>query len=150
MISREEDQKITVNQFQGLYSRGFADEVPVNYAQDLLNIEFDTSGHFSTRKSGLVKSLSLPYTGVRRLFLMEALPDNEFQPAVYPSVDGAQFLILDNNYNLHIGNSATNLYSAPGYLNDFTAINMGNRTYISPNNGSSGFPRGRIQVLNSS
>ncbi len=144
-----EDKRLEVNDFHGLYDRGSFDDVPPDHAQDSLNMRYTSTGHCSTR-DGLLKSFQLPQTGIRRFFLLEGLPPNVGQPDTGDpgATDGSGLLHLDNSHNLRIGNDPTPIYSN-GNMSDFTAINAGNRTYISPNNGKSGYQLGRIQVLNS-
>lgn len=142
------DEKVEIDSFRGLYSRGTVDEVPKDHAQDCLNLDFTSEGHAATR-DGLTKSLVIPHSGIRRFFSMAAIADNylETLPAPAGVTDGAALLHLDNASQLWIGNKATPLFALAGML-DFAALNVNNKIYISPNNGPNGFQGALLQVLN--
>jgi len=148
MIFIGEDTKVSIDDFYGLYSRGSSDEVPTNHAADCLNIGFTSSGHAKTR-SGLIKSITLPQGGgIQRFFVMTAIPTNIGEPVTSNpgSTDGDGLLWLSGSGNLYIGNDPTAKMSVPG---DFCALNIANRTYLSPNSGKGGYIGGKLQIINS-
>jgi hypothetical protein len=148
-----EDTKTTIDKFLGFYQRGSTDEVPIDHAQSLLNVSSTSVSRIHTR-SGLVKSLAVGYAagGVRRFFEMESIPPNINEPFVgdINNTSGENLLILDNNNNFYIGNDPTPIFNVGG-ASDFCALNMGNRTYFSPNDGVSGLSGqgGHLKVINS-
>src|SRR6266571_4043592 len=148
MVIGENDSKISIEDFGGLYSRGSADEVPHDHAQDCLNLQFNSIGHLKTR-DGLTKSMVIPHSGMRRFFLMAWIPSNYLESLGGDSgaTEGKQLLHLDNSAHLYIGNNATPLFTLAG-MSDFAAINIANRVFVSPNNGIGGFQKARLQVLN--
>jgi hypothetical protein len=149
MVFDKEDQKLTVEQFRGLYDRGNPDEVPLDHAQDCLNVIYTTDGFLRTRE-GLKKAITLPQnSGMRRFFVMTAQPANigETGTGDPGASDGDSLLWLDNSNHLYIGNNTTPLYTLGG-MADFSALNAGNRTYVSPNSGAAGVLKGKLQVVN--
>ena len=145
-----EDKKTTVDKFRGLFDRGSVDEVPLDHAQDCLNVVFSSESRLQTRP-GSSKVITVGYisNGVRRFFEMESLPPNVLQPPTIPPgvVNGPGLLILDSQGNLYIGDNGTPIKQWGG-TPDFCAINVANRTYVSPSDGKLGFQLGRLQVVN--
>lgn len=149
MIFSQEDTKIPVEKFQGLYNRGSDDEVPVDHARDSLNVVHTSEGHVKTR-DGVIKSIALPQNGgLRRFFVMTAVPPNIGEPLTSnpTSTDGDGLLWLDNANHLYIGNDPTPLLTLGG-MADFSAINIANRTYVSPNTGQAGLLKGKLKLVN--
>lgn len=149
MVFEGEDNKLTSDDFKGLYARGNADEVPMDHAQDLLNVVFTSEGHVKTR-DGLAKSITLPQGGgMRRFFVMTAQPANVNEPGTGdPSAtDGTGLLWLSNDNKLYIGNDPTPILNLGG-MADFCALNIGNRTYFSPNSGAGGILKGYLKIIN--
>ena len=130
MIFKQEDTKITLNKFMGLYSRGTLDEVPQDHAVVCQDVVFPSGKYIKTR-DGITKCFESQGAAIRRFFLSETLPPNYGEPDATPGVtDGYGLLYLDDSNNLYIGNDATPIY-VNAAMNDFAAINVGNRTYIS-------------------
>ena len=146
MIGKE-DKKISITKFRGLYDRGSSDEVLPEFAQDLLNCTFVSDARFTTR-SGTSKAFNAFHgTGIKRFFSATTLPMNYNEPTVVPPgiTDGAGLLILDTTGAMYNGNSSAPIKTFQSGL-DFCALNIGNRTLISPNNGVNGYQQGRLQI----
>jgi hypothetical protein len=127
----KEDQKQTISRFQGLYSRGSVDEVPTDHAQDLKNVHSFSDGRVETRW-GSFQTLNLGWN-VRQFFGYEFNPPDVNQPVAAPPgvTDGLGFLTLDDSGNIYIGNNGTPVISFGG-MDGFSAVNIGNRTYVGP------------------
>jgi hypothetical protein len=144
----QEDQKVTIAKFQGLYSRGSVDEVPMDHAQDLLNVYSMSDGRVQTR-NGLVKTLNLN-TNVRQFFGAAAVAPNLNEPVFGDpnETDGAGFLTQDQNSNIYIGNDPTPIITQGG-MDSFAALNMADRTYLCPvGEGGAAIPGAHTKVIN--
>lgn len=142
MILGPEDQRITIEEFNGLFDRGSVDEIPRDHAQDCQNLVFTSEGHVTSRK-GFSRALTLGYgSGIRRFFL--ASHQNPEALAANPTI--LKLVILDDAGNLYLDTGAAPIYTKSG-MTDFTALNIGNRTFICPNNGSEGFQSAKLQIL---
>ena len=126
-MANEDDKTIVLEEFNGLYARGQPDTVPQDHAWDCLNLEFQP-GQVASR-GGMVRTVALPTSGCRRFFM------GTF------GLGSKVLLTLDE-----LGNIAANgaiILTIPG-IDDFVAINMFNRIYITPLIGSHG--TGNLQV----
>lgn len=129
-----EDKVIELREFNGIWARGNPDECPQDHLLDSQNI-----AHVS-------KSKAITRPPLNSFFAIGALNGHViafFQSSISPlplsttTTDILSWITLDENNNLYIGASGTPVLTLEG-MNDFTALNMFNRTFISPNAGRLG------------
>lgn len=122
-----------VTRFNGLYSTGTEDvTVPPDHAVECINCVFAPK-QVGTR-SGLSTTLSLGFTGARKVF--QGTPGNLF------------FLVLNKTGSIYI--DGTTLLLAVSGMNDFGALNMYERVYISPHGGYSPIANQYVRVWDGS
>lgn len=109
-------QKITINQFKGLYKRGLPDNCPQDHAICCENLSFNKRGEALTR-DGMIASENCGHD-VARMFL--AVTSN-----------GDFLLTLDELGNIYQNNDPAPIFSAPNVI-DFSALNLAGFTYILP------------------
>jgi len=136
-----EDKVIELREFNGIWSRGNPDEVPQDHLIDSLNIMHVAKGKCITR-FGTSEYQALGFTGTVAMFQSSMLP----QPAATDTTEVLNWLTLGTDGNLYFGDSGTPLISLGG-ATDFAALNMFNRTFISPNVGRLGFKTGYLLIL---
>lgn len=123
-------ETISIDDFNGLFSRGKTDSVPKDHFSDCLNIEFQES-NFHTR-GGSTLHATIP--GVRRFF-----------PYKRPG-EASRLLILDNAGNLYDSLDLGTPILTIGAMSDFSFVPFFGRAYISPHNGDEGLPNEFIYV----
>ena len=114
-----EYQKISVDNFMGLWDRGSLDDVPPDHASDIRNMSFARKREVVTRAS----------TG-----FSHGLPNGRLIVRMFDAAFANTTLIpiaLDDIGNLWRLDSYTLLMHLTGML-DFSALNMGNHVYIAP------------------
>src|ERR1700690_3602620 len=129
-----EDKVIELKEFNGIWARGNPDEVPQDHFIDCLNLALVSKGKAITR-NGLSEffAVGVPNGEIVRFFQSSLQP----LPVATDTVDLLQWLFLDKNNNLYVGNSSTPILTLNN-MNDFAALNMFNKTFISPNGGRLG------------
>lgn len=130
-MAQEDDSKLFIDQFNGLYVRGLPDDCPKDHARDCRNLVFSSSGQIATRP-GLTSSLTLTHSGgkVRRFF---------------KSPYG--LLVLDHDGNIFVDGGAAPLFSL-ALMSDFAALTMFGKVFLSPNDGAGGFYTSFLQMWN--
>lgn len=115
----DEYQKITIDNFMGLWNRGSLDDVPQDHASDISNMAFARKRETLTRPSASV-SHTLPNPG----FIVRQFDAAFFNESLIP-------LALDGLGNIWRLDNYTILLSLPDMI-DFDALNMNNHVYIAP------------------
>jgi len=120
-----------IRKFKGLWRRGGdADSCPPEFFQDCLNIVYTEKG-FKTRQ-GCEEILA---TGtVKRIHLYKRI--NE----------ATRLLILDDSGNLYDSTNISTPILTIAAMTDFSAVNMYNRVYISPHDGTKGLANEEVRV----
>lgn len=121
----DEYEKITINEFNGLYKRGLADECPKDHAICCENVVFNKRGELSSRP-GISPSTYLAHD-CRRQFL-----------AINKGTSGA-LLTLDSSGNLYADDGGSPIFADSGVV-DFAAVNLFTHTYILPIVAAGGTP----------
>lgn len=111
-----EFEKITIDNFRGLYKRGLADECPFDHAICCENVVFNKRGEVSSRP-GMAASVYLAHD-CRRMFL-----------SVIDSTN--RLLTLDSSGNIYHDDDATPIFTDATVV-DFVGLNIYNKTYILP------------------
>ena len=114
-----EYQKVSIDNFMGLWDRGSLDDVPVDHASDILNMTFSRKREVLTRPSASF-SHNLP-NGDPILRQFDATFDNV---TLIP-------LVLDNHNSIWRLDNYTVILNIPTMI-DFSALNMNNHVYIAP------------------
>jgi hypothetical protein len=126
---------ITIENFGGLYRRGFDDDTPQDHFCDGLNFQFTGSvvgTRFGSRKDVIISNVKR-YAVYRR------------------AGEATRLLIL--TYVAGVGKifDSTSLGAAILTINgmtDFSVVNFYNRAYITPHNGITGLPGEKVYVYN--
>lgn len=116
-----EDIKITIEDPRGLYSRGIDDAIPRDHFKTCYNVLFDQK-----------QIASRP--GTLRTYEFGFHPTKVFLGSVGAYFADHFFLILDDNCCIHRDNGPT-ILTVPG-MQDFSALNLYDKVYISPNFGT--------------
>jgi len=112
----DEYEKISVSTFKGLYARGSLDEVPVDHASSLLNVQFGKTAQVSTR-NGTSTSIASIGTVVR---------------AFGAAINSTIILLTCNGAGtITRQDTKTTLLSVANMI-DFAAINMFDKVFIAP------------------
>lgn len=116
-----EYQKISVDNFMGLWDRGSLDDVPPDHASDILNMAFARKREVLTRP-GTNYSRNMP-NGRPIIRMFDAAFDNSI--LIPLAMDD-----LGNLWRLDAGNESILMSFSTAI--DFTAVNMNNHVYIAP------------------
>src|SRR6185295_1923121 len=120
-------QPITIDEFNGLWNRGDADNTPLDHFQDCNNVKYKGSSSFSTRDGiGISQDVAVPLSNVIRIYN-------------YPTYYGNTLIVLVINEAgvgeiHHVVNATTTygpLLSIDG-MTDFAFVPYAGRGYISP------------------
>jgi hypothetical protein len=141
MIGKEE-KVIELNEFAGIWARGNPDEVPQNHAVDCLNMKLDSKGKAITRYGTSLLAAGPAGKVLIQFFQSGILPS----PVANDTVSALNWIFLDNAGNLYMNSDTTPIYSLGG-MADFAALNLFNRTFISPNAGRFGFQGSVLQIF---
>lgn len=134
----EDFKRKIISDFNGLYSRGDEDTVPIDHFVDCLNVDYDIND-VSTRV-GHSSAFALGYgTGIVRRFACI------FNPVAIIH------LILDNAGNLYtfsnrVGDTATTPLITVVGATDFSALQVNGRIYIAFHDGLTGIPATSLKV----
>ena len=130
----QEDKVIELREFNGIWARGNPDEVPQDHFIDCQNIALVSKGKAITRfPLNEFYGIGAPSGHVVRFFQSSLSPS----PVATNTVDVLNWITLDENNNLYVSSSGTPVLTLSN-MNDFAALNMFNRTFISPNGGRLG------------
>lgn len=126
---------IVISKFNGLYDRGDDDVCPADHFTVCQNVSFVKQDGPRTR-DGLILSNTI---------------DSPRRIKIYRRVDEVpRRLILDGNGQIHDSlNIGTPILTIAG-MTDFSAVDYGNRVYISPHDGKRGLPNEVIWVYDGS
>ena len=125
---------ITFDDFEGLYTRGSDLLVPVGHVGEILNLEWDVDVLKTRRGSREKFTRSSNAADILRIFEYHRL--GEASRIIFLDADGNFFdstNLIDPIYNLPDAE-------------DFSAVNMFNRLYISPHNRKEGMPGEKVYV----
>jgi len=126
-----EDETIELKEFNGIWARGNPDEVPQDHLIDCLNLSLVSKGKAITR---------FPLNEYYGIGIANGKVAAFFQSSVKPSpiAEDANVLLnwilMDSLGNIYINNSSIPILQTG--CTDFAALNLFNRTFISPNFGS--------------
>lgn len=116
---------IEIEDWKGMFTRGFLDTTPPGYFTDSLNIKF-TESDIATRDGlAILQVLSLGGATVVRAFAFKLLNAN------------TRYIILDSTGSLWDSSVGSGIINDVTYL-DFSMINYAGRAYITPHNRISG------------
>lgn len=138
----EDYNKKTFSKFFGLWSRGQLDEVPLDHFSDCLNLDWNLD-EWKTRP-GSFTSITVGFgAGNGKIRRFASFSD----PSIGPLV-----LILDDSGNLYTystrsGDDAVTPVLSDANANDFSAIKMLNRIYITFHNGEKGLSSSNLKVF---
>lgn len=130
----EGHQKVSINQFLGIYSRGDTDNIPLNHLADALNIRVD--GDDILTRGGSV----LAFT---KSTVVRARPYRK-------SGEVTRFLILTSSGDLYDSTDINNAILSLGTMVDFSLTVIYNRAYISPHNRLTGIAGEKLYVYDGS
>ena len=114
-----EDIKVIIDKFGGMYSRGMNDTVPLDHMYPCQNATFN-------------RNEIRGRDGVTRSYNFNFRPRKIFSGVINTDYF---FLSLDDINQLHRDDGASILDGSPD-MSDFSALNLFNRVYISPNRGT--------------
>jgi hypothetical protein len=128
-----EEKVIELTEFAGIWARGNPDEVPQNHAVDCLNMKLNSKGQAITRFGTSILQAGPAGKHLKQFFQSGILP----APIASDTVNSLNWIFLDDTNNLYVNNGGS-IYHLNG-MSDFAALNLFNRTFISPNSGRFGF-----------
>ena len=121
-------QPISIDQFNGLYDRGDADNTPLDHFQDCDNLEFFGDNSFKTRPGiGISQDVLVPLENIKRIYN-------------YPTNTANTLIVLTYDYDTDEGNiyhvvDSTSVFgpilTISGMV-DFAFVPYAGRGYISP------------------
>jgi hypothetical protein len=114
----DEYQKITIDNFMGLWNRGSLDDVPMDHSCGLQNIAFAKKKECQTRMGASVSKSGLSYNVIRQF--LATFNNNTLIP-----------LWCDGAGHIYRGDTNTVLLSVTNMI-DFDALNMFNKCIIAP------------------
>jgi hypothetical protein len=130
----EGHEKITVNQFLGIYSRGDTDNVPPNHFSDALNIVVD-GDDIKTRHGSI---LQFEASNILRVHSFRKIGE------------ATRFLVLLTGGELFESTDfGTAILQVVGMV-DFSVASLYNRIYITPHDGVTGLPGEKVYVYDGS
>lgn len=138
MPQYRDHEPITIDEFNGLWAQGDADNTPMDHFQSCENIKFKGSSSFGTRDGiGISQNVATPISNVIRIYN-------------YPTPTGNTVIVLVINEDgdgeiHHVVNSTTTygpLLTITG-MTDFAFVPYAGRGYISP---FTSFPVGSLNV----
>ena len=137
-----EDKVIELTQINGIWARGNTDEVPQDHLIDCQNLALVSKGKWITRNGiNIYQAVGSANGHVINFFQSSLSPS----PIVATTVDVLNWLILDDEGNLTVNSSGSPIYTDDA-MADFTALNMFNRTFVSPNSGRLGTAYQYLQI----
>ena len=121
----------TITRFRGLFDRGNETDIPPDFFSDCLNI--DSVGDGVIGRAGFLGIQSLAFTCVRAY--------------VYKRLgEASRYLLLDTSGNLYDSLSPGSPILSIVGMTDFAFVNMYNKAYISPHNGTKGLAGQSVYV----
>jgi hypothetical protein len=109
--------KVSITDFNGLYARGLADEVPQDHASDIKNIVFSKKSEIRTRPG---TSTNFTNSQAKKRQFLATFSNNT-----------SWLLTCDGAGNIYLNNSTTPFLTVTNMI-DFAAINMFNKVFIAP------------------
>lgn len=128
MKELRDHQPITIDEFNGLWQRGDADNTPLDHFQDCNNLRFPGDSSFATRYGlGISQDVAVPLTNIKRIY---NYPTNTANTLIvltfdYLTGDGAIFHVVDSTTVFGP------LLTIAG-MTDFAFLPYAGRGYISP------------------
>ncbi len=119
-------QPITISTFNGLWSRGSAENVPIDHFQDCNNLKFDPGNSVSTRDGiGISQDVAVPLANVKRIYNYSTLTGNGLLILTYSAGTGKIY---------HVASSTLTygpILTIAG-MTDFAFVGYAGRAFLSP------------------
>ena len=130
MAKYRDHEGVKIDQFNGLWRRGDADDTPMDHFSDCENVKFLGSSSFRTRDGiDISQDVAVPLSNVKRIYNYPTLTANTLIVLTYDDV-------ADEGNIYHVVNSTTifgPILTITG-MHDFAFIPYAGRGYISPFN----------------
>ena len=131
-------EPISVLEFEGDYARGDDQLVPLGYFSRSQNLDWD--GDLLRTRRGSIEVYARPSNAAEIVRMFEYHRIGEASRIIFLDADGSFFDSTDLNTAILTINNAE----------DFSAVNLFNRLYISPHNRKEGMPGEKVYVYNGS